>query len=205
VESLLKNLWARASLRGIQYNDRYARLDRLYRVEDPWGMDSDREKFRFRETNRLITTNFPRAGSLIEIGCGEGHQSTQLARICDRLFGTDVSRRAVDRAKRRCPSGTFAVGNIFAAPVFGTDLRFDVVVACEVLYYLKDIAGALARMEELGRCCFITYVGEHHARLSSFTDQIPGLRSERFDYEDTHWWAAWWHSRPLSDTFEDNL
>jgi len=60
---------------------------------------------------------FGRVSSLLEIGCGEGHQSAQLQLVCDRLTGLDVSGRAVKRARGRCPGGEFLVGDVFSQEV----------------------------------------------------------------------------------------
>jgi predicted TPR repeat methyltransferase len=74
-------------------------------------MNSEAERFRFATTSRLILNHFGRSKKLLEIGCGEGHQSEKLANVCDKLF--DVSRRAVERAARRGTRGLFAVGDVF--------------------------------------------------------------------------------------------
>jgi len=79
-------------------------LDTLYMLEDPWHMDSAREQARFAWTNGIISAHFPRLDTLLEVGCGEGHQSLHLSQLCGRLYAIDVSRRALRRASRRCPN-----------------------------------------------------------------------------------------------------
>src|SRR3974390_3434499 len=111
--SYLKELWLRTVIRGTHYRQRNRRLDALYWVYDPWGMQSPREAYRFDETNRIIKEHFGQVDRMLEVGCGEGHQSVHLLEICKTLYGIDVSRRAVLRAKRRCPSGIFGEGDVF--------------------------------------------------------------------------------------------
>src|SRR4051812_34342504 len=94
----LRRLWTRVMLRGVHYRDRHQQLDMLYRVRDPWNLDSPREHFRFEETNRLITREFGHVPNLLELGCGEGYQSRHLEKVCDRLHGCDISANAVERA-----------------------------------------------------------------------------------------------------------
>ena len=48
---------------------------------------------------------------ILEIGCGEGHQSGRLLEICDSLYGIDVSHRAITRAQARCSGAKFGVGD----------------------------------------------------------------------------------------------
>src|SRR5262245_59315686 len=105
----LRALWTRAMLRDVHYEDRYRQLDTLYRVKDPWDLDTPRERYRFEETNRLVQREFGKISRIFEIGCGEGYQSQYLAQICDHLHGCDVSARAVERARKKVPTGTFSV------------------------------------------------------------------------------------------------
>ena len=126
VIGVLKKIWMRFALRGVHYGNNYKKLDAFYMINDPWDMVSPSQQYRFAETNRLILEKFGRVGSLLEIGCGEGHQSLQLGQVCDRLTGLDVSARAVKRARRKCPPGEFLVGDIFSQEI-GAKAPFDQV------------------------------------------------------------------------------
>jgi Methyltransferase domain len=177
---------------GMHYRNEVARFNRLYLLRDPWAMNCGRERFRFMETNRLITENFDHPYNLLEIGCGEGLQSSELQQISDRLYGIDVSVRAVRRAVRRCPQATFAVGNIYRLPQSMQSTRFDLVTACEVLYYMADVPGALRRLGELGRACLISYYDGVREEMDKHVKEIPGVRFESVSYEDVLFTFAWW-------------
>lgn len=114
VADKLKEIWMRFILRGVHYSNDCKKLDSFYLVNDPWRMTSPSEQYRFAETNRLILEKFGRVESILEIGCGEGHQSLHLQLVCDRLTGLDVSTRAVERGRRRCSGGEFLVGDVFS-------------------------------------------------------------------------------------------
>ncbi len=187
----LKRRWMRNTFpHGNHYQDEIARFNRLYLVPDPWTMNCERERFRYRETNRLILENFGHSHTLLEIGCGEGLQSSQLQEVCDHLHSIDVSTRAVRRAKRRCPLATFTAGDMYSLPQPST--RFDLVVACEVLFYISDVAGALNRMSQLGRACLVSYYHAPRAGLDKHVRQIPGVQFEFVSCEDVSWTFAWW-------------
>lgn len=189
---MLKKIWMRLALRGLRYSSDYAKLDAIYRMEDPWHMASPSEEYRFAETNRLILEKFGRVGLLLEIGCGEGHQSLQLQQACcNRLIGLDVSGRAVERARRRCPGSEFLVGDIFSQKV-RAKAPFDLVVACEVLYYMSDVPAALRCMRELGRNGLVTYFDREMKTLDPRVLSLPGAASEIFEFENVRWRAAWW-------------
>jgi SAM-dependent methyltransferase len=190
----LRGLWKQVMLRHVHYRNRHEQLDMLYRIEDPWDLDSARERFRFEETNRLIQREFGHVASLLEVGCGEGHQSRYLAQVCDRLHGYDVSARAVERARKRCPSSTFSVGALSDIPDDGVR-RFDLVVACEVLYYIKDVRAAIQAMSRLGASCLLTYyqTQQEHLDRTIIPLQLGG-RSVISNGDDT-WIAVWWRNK----------
>ena len=191
VSAKLKKIWMRLILRGTRYSNGYKKLDAFYIINDPWHMDSPSEQYRFKETNRLILENFGAVRSLLEIGCGEGHQSLHLQQVCDRLTGLDVSDRAVGRARRRCPRDEFLVGDIFSLAV-GAKAPFELVVACEVLYYMSDVPAALGRIQALGRNCFLTYFAGEMETLDSQVLSLPGAVSKILQFEQSRWRAVWW-------------
>jgi hypothetical protein len=190
----LKRQWTRIPLRGVHFSDRYDRLELLYRVRDPWQMESEKQSFRFQETNRLIEQRFGRVATLLEVGAGEGHQSAHLLRVCDQLFGIDVSRRALARARRRCPGAVFAAADVGDVAQVLPTLQFDLVVACEVLYYISDVAGTLKRLSELGRACLVSYYDEPADRLDPYVLAVPGVESEVIRHGESAWRVAWWRN-----------
>ncbi len=190
---LARRLWARIAFRGVHhYADRHHQLDDYYRLADPWGMETEKEQHRFAETNCIISEQIGKVQSVIEIGCGEGFQSQQLLTICEQLIGTDVSERAVKRARQRCPTATFLVGDIFSQDFVIPGVPVDLVVACEVLYYVSDVPKALRRMSELGKTCLVTYYDGEKARLNGYLQavEIQGRREIR--YGESFWQVAWW-------------
>ena len=70
----------------------------------------------------------------------------------------------------------------------------DLVVACEVLYYVKDIPRFLDRLSQLGRACLVTYYQGQAPALDPYFTEIPDCRRERFRRDDTEWNAVWWRN-----------
>ena len=140
-------------------------------------MESELERARFEATNALIEREFGRVGSVLELGCGEGHQTGFLARLSDQQYGIDVSSQAIERARRRVPAAQFAATDIFGQPWGGHARRFDLVTACEVLYYLGDPAATLKRMRHLGRCGLVTFFAPAARRVGAHVEAIPGTLS----------------------------
>jgi len=180
------------ALRDVGGNDNHARLDLAYTVEDPWHMDSELERARFEATNQLIERAFGRVGSVLELGCGEGHQTQYLARFSDEQYGIDVSPQAVERARLRLPSAHFAVADVFGQPWGNQSKRFDMVTACEVLYYLSDPAATIEHMRHLGRRGLVTFFAPAARRVGPHLERVPGLRKDWLYHGGTAWLAGWW-------------
>lgn len=181
------------ALRGVRQADAHARLDLAYKISDPWHMDAEREQFRFAETNRVIQQRLnERFGRVLEIGCGEGHQSEYLARLAEELTGIDVSPTAVARARDRVGTAKFVSGDLFAQPWVSERGRFDLVTACEVLYYMSDMPRFLRAMDELGGACLVTYFSAAARLCDAPVMAMPGAEQLRFRHGDTEWIAAWW-------------
>lgn len=195
--TVVRKAWRKMAMRGLTASDNYGQLNRLYAVPDPWNMTAPSEQRRFEMTNTLIAQRSSVLDTILEVGCGEGHQSEHLKTLCTRLDGVDVSDRAVERARQRVPGCRFGVGTLQSMPWSIPDGGYDLVVACEVLYYISDVAGAVRRMSELGRACLITFFAPA-ARV--VVPQLGALHeAERgwFFHDPYPWlWMYWPTRRP---------
>ena len=188
-----RRLWMKYALRGVGGSDNHARLDLAYSVADPWNMESPLERARFEQTNAVIERAFGRVGSVLELGCGEGHHTAWLARLSDEQFGVDVSAQAIERARLRLPGARFAATDIFGQPWGDAPGRFDLVTACEVLYYLSDPAATIARMRQLAPRGLVTVFAPACGRVGPHLEAIPGLRKDWIFHGGTAWLVGWWH------------
>jgi 2-polyprenyl-3-methyl-5-hydroxy-6-metoxy-1,4-benzoquinol methylase len=118
-----------------------------YRTPDPWSYAATPYQ---RQKAGLALSLIPiRAYQrVLEVGCGEGVFSSQLlaAREVREFLGIDISDRALARAREQCtryPQARFETRNILASEPTGP---FDLIILCEILYYLGDSAPQLARM-----------------------------------------------------------
>jgi len=199
MQDLIRSVWIRTRLRGTAFADRYAQLESAYRAEDPWSMSSPREQFRFSATSRICRDWIgPRLPNLLEIGSGEGHQTLHWLDLSDEVYGLELSDRAIQRARTRCPMAKFAQnqdGRINLAP--GWPTRFRLVALCEVAYYSSDPEGLIESAERLGESCVISYFEPRSGRLDPIMARIPLVGQETIEFEQTRWVVAWWNSRYL--------
>lgn len=196
---MLKRVWMKLVLHGECRDDDHSRFDVFYLLRDPWDLASPDEVGRYTETNRWIHEEFGHVESLLEIGCGEGLQSQYLEDICDRLVATDVSRRAVSRARNRCPNSEFLLGDVFS-PEIEHHAPFDLVVACEVLYYMQDIPVVLQRMKALGGRTLVTYFSKEMERLDPLVLAGRDARSGVIEFGERRWRIASWDNAPVRGT-----
>lgn len=188
----IRRAWMNFALRGVGGADNHARLDLAYRIPDPWNMESELEQFRFERTNALVKKHFPNCHSILEIGCGEGHQSEYLQQVCTELHGIDVSATAIERARLRLPNANFAAGDIFSHPWGQTAGQFDLVIACEVLYYVADIERTVAEMSRLGKACLVTIFAPAIRRVGPYLENRHGVGKDWFGGNGAEWVVAYW-------------
>jgi hypothetical protein len=70
--------------------------------------------------------------------------------------------------------------------------RVDLVTACEVIYYVKNVPAFLARLSELGRACLVTYYQGEAPALDPQFAALNDCRRERFCFDGMEWHAVWW-------------
>lgn len=198
--SALRRSWLNYALHDVSNNDNHEGIERTYRITDPWSLDSPREHARFEATNRVIESRFGKVSEILEIGSGEGVQSTYLRRLCQTLYGVDVSPTAVQRARARLPDAHFMVGDLAHQPWVSEGKRFDLVVACEVLYYIADVRATLELMNKLGDACFVSFFSFEAYKLSTLVESIPGVETGWFNHDRITWLLAWWRNprQPVS-------
>lgn len=190
----IRRTWMKYAMRGVGGADNYERLDLAYKLGDPWNMESGLEQARFAATNALVERHFGRVGSLLEIGCGEGHQTQALRRLADEVYGIDVSPTAIERARVRVPDAHFAAADIHQQPWGDGRGRFDLVLACEVLYYIKDIPATIERMRHLGRACMVTFFAPALVRVGPHLEGIEGLQKDWMQHQGETWLVCWWRN-----------
>jgi trans-aconitate methyltransferase len=171
-------------------------LEAMYVKPDPWHMTSPKEQARFAWTNTILTREFiapaAQVESILEIGCGEGHQSRHLITLCGQLTGIDLVAQAIERARPALPGVEWVVGDCSEQSWVADGRKFGIVTACEVIYASPDIPKALQLMSQLGRGCLVTYfAGAAHA-IERPLRAVPVQGHESFSFDNTTWHAVWW-------------
>lgn len=148
--------------------------------EDTWG-DMQRYGPIHRHHRRIFSEllrRIPRGeiATIADVGCGEGSNLYHLSREFPqaRLFGFDVSRTAIRRA-RATVSAEFAILDVQTSSV---DRQFDLVISSDVIEHIPDDQGALRNMYRMtGKYALIATV---QGRMREFERSIGHIRS--YDY-----------------------
>ncbi len=149
-----------------------AHLAALYAADpDPWGhLTRPYERDKHRET--VAAAGPGPFGEAVEIGCGNGALALRLAPLCRRLTALEAIPAALAEARLRLAPHLHARLVEGRAPRDLPDLRPDLVVLSEVLYFLEpeDIdalaAWIGARITSGGRVVAVNWTGPTGEALS---------------------------------------
>jgi SAM-dependent methyltransferase len=128
----------------------------------------------------------------LELGCGEGRVTRDLAARGHRVTAIDASPTLLDLAREAHPGGEYLLAD--AADLPFPDASFDLVVAYNSLMDVQDMAGAVGEaarvLERRGRfCACVTHplndAGRFTAREADASFVIAGSYLGRRRYEET--------------------
>jgi 2-polyprenyl-3-methyl-5-hydroxy-6-metoxy-1,4-benzoquinol methylase len=111
-------------------------------VANPWNVN-------IHYDGKLDTCVPAWAGSVLEVGCGDGFLAARLSQRISRVVAVDVDEPVLERAKQRFPDApvTWRHGDIIdLADELG---QFDAVVSNATLHHLPDTAAALEALRGL--------------------------------------------------------
>lgn len=172
----------------------YRRMNRLYLLEDPWQLASPREHQRFALTNALIADIAPECGALLEIGSGEGEQTAHLRKVAGSVTGIEVSETAVNRARRAIPDAEYLVGCAEDAATLLSGRRFDIVTACEMLYYAPDPGRVLESLKSLAPRILVTTYDKRTRAVAAHLSGPGWSRLDDMVVEGTRWHCHLWQA-----------
>lgn len=108
-----------------------------YSKEDPWGIRKNKLVLKRAEEMKKLINRVKLGGLLFDGGCGEGFITDVIFRdLGVRFIGLDISRKALERAKRLEVYQDVIQGDISQLPF--KDETFDFVLLSESIYYVKN-------------------------------------------------------------------
>lgn len=83
-----------------------------------------------------------RLGSLLDLACGDGKLTAELAKKFKRVLGVDASGVHLRKAQKRCPSAEFHESLI---ETFATEEKFDTVTMLNIMEHVADPTSVLKK------------------------------------------------------------
>ncbi len=97
----------------------------------------------YTHLSTYILDALPQNGKLLDIGCGTGLFVERYVGDGRSAVGLDISRKMIERARRRCSAGDYTVGTGESIPFY--DKTFDAVSSLLVFSYVRDPEAMLVR------------------------------------------------------------
>jgi trans-aconitate methyltransferase len=110
------------------------------------GLYDQKHSFVYEYGKDIVSLLAPQPGELIlDLGCGTGHLTRQIADAGARVVGIDGSPEMIDTARQRYPALEFLVCD---ARRFAFPKPFDAVFSNAVLHWVPDAAAVAGRIAE---------------------------------------------------------
>ena len=170
------------------------------RAEEIWNWSGPAGERRWARRVELLTSRVPRGARVLEIGCGTGLFTQELARRSFLTFSIDVSIDLARQAKKRSESSPHVFVSIQNA--YDTALpaaSFDVVIGMSVLHHL-DLDRALAEFQRLLRAGGVLLFSEPNMLNPIILVQknIPWVKKLAGDSPDETAFVRWPLERKLT-------
>jgi trans-aconitate 2-methyltransferase len=155
------------------------------RIPDQWdsSLYDGRHSFVWKKSADLIEFLNPQPGErILDLGCGTGHLTAQLAERGVEVVGLDASPSMVASARQNFPRLKFMLGDAQSA-IF--DQPFDAVFSNAALHWMKDAPGVIASvaraLKPRGRFVFeMGALGNIATILSALRKVLPAAESPWF-------------------------
>lgn len=127
------SLWSDLRVSWQAYKTRRKMNRQFGKREDPFSYaTTPYESERLSAMDKALGTG--PLGTVLEVGCAEGHFTQKLAGRAGRVVALDISAVALERAKKRAPAAFIEADLLTWDP--GMFAPFDAIVLGDVLYYL---------------------------------------------------------------------
>jgi SAM-dependent methyltransferase len=147
-------------------------FDNMYRHAKgiPWDQDKHCDRW-YAEVGMLMLKDQAPYDTILEIGCGLGFFAAKLKKISRRGTGKveafDVSRNAIEKARRLHPGIKFYVDNVSDGS-FRPRHQYDLVVVKDVFWYVfEHMQTAIRNIDACVKPKGLLYIGQSFPALES--------------------------------------
>lgn len=117
--------------------------------EELWdSLPEDLEPPDFDVRRRFALADLARTDRVLDLGCGAGDLTAEIARVAPRTVGADIAEAALARARRRHPDLDLRLVPV-DGPLPFEDGAFDAVFSSEVIEHVADTARWLSEVRRV--------------------------------------------------------
>lgn len=129
----------------LQHEIEHGRYLVTHDAGEVWNWESPAGRVRWSRRVRMLTSHLRPGDDVLELGCGTGYFTRELAQTGAAITAIDISPDLLESARRSIPTEqvTFEIQNAYALTY--ADASFDSVVGSSVLHHL-EIDQALAQI-----------------------------------------------------------
>jgi len=164
-----------------------------------WNWESPAGKLRWARRVKMLSSHLRSGMTVLELGCGIGYFTRELARSGADIVAVDVSPELLEIAHADCPAENIRYEIQDACALSYPDATFDSVVGSSVLHHL-EIAEALPeiyRVLKVGGTVYFTEPNMLNPQIA-IQKNVPWLKRRLGDSPDETAFFRW----PLRRSFE---
>lgn len=126
---------------------------------------------------------------MVELGCGLGHFTDEIARLGVQVTGVDVSSTAIAKAKKNYPCISFVAADILNVDAYLSN-KTDLVIMSEITWYVLDKLDAFLNICKRRNSLYLLHLlatypqGVQKYGADKFTDLQGILKYFALDYEE---------------------
>ncbi len=166
-----------------------------------WNWESPAGKLRWQRRVKMLTTHLKSSDKVLEIGCGTGYFTKEIAKTNAQVTAIDISPELLNIARQEItePNVSFLLDNAYDLSF--KDESFDSIVGSSVLHHL-EIGKAISEMLRVlkpGGSIFFTEPNMMNPQIA-LQKNIPALKRKLGDSPDETAFFRWSLNKLLRKT-----